>query len=393
MALPPLLETRSRRERAALRRRLDGLHRRLDRRFLDTDPLAFVHRYASPDDREIVGFVAASLAFGNVVAIRASLESLLRAVGPSPARFVDSFDPRRDNAFLAGIYHRWIREQDLSALFVVLRRIRERSGSIGLFFMEGYRPGDPDIGPSLASFSERALALAVSGTPEGKVAGLPETDVAGVPDPTIAEMLEAKGAAMRRASAAAVRGSGVATMRRSGGAGTPVGKPTGLRVEKPDTLPSRARIQRRGTLAPFFPSPRNGSACKRLNLYLRWMVRSGDGLDVGLWTGVARRQLVLPLDTHLARLTRALGLTRRRTPGWKMAVEATRALALLDPDDPVKYDFSLSRIGILDLCLHGRDPLDCRACPAPRPRIRRTPRPRARRAPRGSGAASTPAAP
>jgi uncharacterized protein (TIGR02757 family) len=118
----------------------------------------------------------------------------------------------------------------------------------------------------------------------------------------------------------------------------------------------------------FFADPTDGSACKRLNLYLRWMVRGGDGLDLGLWDAIPRRQLILPLDTHLARLVRALHLTRRRTPGWLMAAEATRSLALLDAEDPVKYDFSLSRHGILDLCVHGREPLDCPGCPCPRVR-------------------------
>src|SRR4030095_10459082 len=106
---------------------------------------------------------------------------------------------------------------------------------------------------------------------------------------------------------------------------------------------------RPGSVARFFASPRDGSACKRLNLFLRWMVRDGDGLDLGLWKGVSPRQLVLPVVNHLGRRARALGLTARRAPGWAMAVEATRSLALLDPADPVKYDFSLSRLGILDL--------------------------------------------
>jgi hypothetical protein len=147
--------------------------------------------------------------------------------------------------------------------------------------------------------------------------------------------------------------------------------------------------QRPGSVAKFFPSPRAGSACKRLNLFLRWMVRDGDGLDLGLWKEVSRRQLVLPLDTHLVRLTRALGLTKRRSAGWMMALEATRSLALLDPEDPVKYDFSLSRLGILDVCFHGRDALECRQCNAPRVRERkreaipRGPRKGARRSGRG----------
>ena len=294
MAAPPLLAASSGAKRAALRRRLEGLVARLDRRYLATDPLAFVHRYGGDDDRELAGFVAAGLAFGNVRSIQASVSGLLGAMGASPARFVDRFEAPRDGAALAGLYHRWIRDRDLVALLTVLRAMRERSGSIGRFFLEGHDPGAADIGPSLASFSERALALA-----------------------------------------------------------------------------AEARDRPRGaTVVPFFPSPRGGSACKRLNLYLRWMVRGDDGLDLGIWKGIPTRQLVLPLDTHLARISRALGLTKRRTPGWAMAVEATRSLALLDPDDPVKYDFALCRLGMLDLCLHGRDPLECRACPPPLPRAR-----------------------
>jgi uncharacterized protein (TIGR02757 family) len=115
-------------------------------------------------------------------------------------------------------------------------------------------------------------------------------------------------------------------------------------------------------VATFFPDPARGGACKRLNLYLRWMVRSDDGIDLGLLSEVRPEQLVIPLDTHVSRISRYLGLTGRRTVDWKMAVEVTDRLRLLDPVDPVRYDFALSRLGILEACPRRVDPVCCAAC-------------------------------
>lgn len=112
----------------------------------------------------------------------------------------------------------------------------------------------------------------------------------------------------------------------------------------------------------FFADPAHGGACKRLNLFLRWMVRADDGIDLGLWTPVRPDQLVIPLDTHVSRLSRYLGLSRRRTADWKMASEVTASLRRLDPQDPVRYDFALSRLGILDACPRRVDPVKCAAC-------------------------------
>lgn len=111
----------------------------------------------------------------------------------------------------------------------------------------------------------------------------------------------------------------------------------------------------------FFPSPENGSPCKRLNLYLRWMVRRKD-VDLGLWEEIHTSKLVIPLDTHIARISKNIGLTKRKSPDWKMAEEITENLKRLDPQDPVKYDFSLCRLGILDKCPKNKDPEKCREC-------------------------------
>ncbi len=119
--------------------------------------------------------------------------------------------------------------------------------------------------------------------------------------------------------------------------------------------PSRA-------MAHLVPNPRAGSACKRLLLYLRWMVRPADGVDLGLWTGVSPASLVIPVDTHIQRIAANLGLTERTTASWKTAVEITDALRALDPADPVKYDFALCHLGVSRQCPSRRDPASCATC-------------------------------
>jgi uncharacterized protein (TIGR02757 family) len=99
----------------------------------------------------------------------------------------------------------------------------------------------------------------------------------------------------------------------------------------------------------FFSRPSTGAACKRLNLFLRWMVRR-DGVDPGGWTTLRSSQLVVPLDTHTIRVGKCLRLTRRVSPGWKMAEEITAGLRGVDPDDPVKYDFALCHLSMMGAC-------------------------------------------
>jgi len=96
-------------------------------------------------------------------------------------------------------------------------------------------------------------------------------------------------------------------------------------------------------------SPEDGSACKRLNLYLRWMVRR-DAVDPGPWHAVPRAKLVVPLDTHMFRLATDLGLTTRRQADLKTALEITSGFARVSPRDPVRYDFCLTRLGINPAC-------------------------------------------
>ncbi len=107
-------------------------------------------------------------------------------------------------------------------------------------------------------------------------------------------------------------------------------------------------------------SPKSGSRCKRLLMFLRWMVRKDEaGVDFGIWENLKPHQLLLPLDVHVERTARALGLLKRKTADWKAVLELTRSCRELDPSDPVKYDFALfglSQAGKMPGCLLHRRP-------------------------------------
>ncbi len=115
-------------------------------------------------------------------------------------------------------------------------------------------------------------------------------------------------------------------------------------------------------LAHLLPDPARGGAVKRWMMFTRWMVRPDDGVDLGLWPQIPPSALLMPLDRHISRIARNLGLTRRATDDWKTAEEITAALRRLSPEDPVRYDFALCHLGIAGDCTHGRNPEACAAC-------------------------------
>jgi uncharacterized protein (TIGR02757 family) len=117
---------------------------------------------------------------------------------------------------------------------------------------------------------------------------------------------------------------------------------------------------RRGP-AHLLPDVRGTSGSKRLLLFLRWMVRPADGVDLGLWN-ISPKHLRIPVDTHIHKLAGNLGLTRRTSLSWETTEEITRALGRLDPEDPVRYDFSLCHLGMLRRCPSRRDSVLCEGC-------------------------------
>ncbi len=140
-----------------------------------------------------------------------------------------------------------------------------------------------------------------------------------------------------------------------------------------DIRSAYGRLPKRPGVCYFFPRPSAGSACKRLNLFVRWMVRR-DEVDLGVWTRVSASRLIVPLDTHIIRLGRCLRLTRYVSPGWKMAADVTASLRRLDPVDPVRFDFSICHLGMMNACGFGRKQGDSQ-CPLKghcHPRVRRS---------------------
>jgi uncharacterized protein (TIGR02757 family) len=285
---------------AALRPALDRLYRGCASSAAPEDPIDCIRVYSAAADREIAGFIAAGLAFGRVASIMASVQAVLAPMGPSPAAFVQGFEPGRDAGPFLRFVHRWVRGRDVVALLVILRHMVDTAGSLEQFFLEGDDPGSPDIGPGLESFCVRARAV--------------------------------------------------------------------------DLRPVYGRPAPRPGVHAFFPLPSGSSACKRLNLFLRWMVRRDD-IDLGAWRRVSPARLIIPLDVHVIRVGRCLGLTPYASPGWRMASSITASLRQVDPSDPVKYDFALCHLGMEGLCGFKTPGGDSR-CP-----LRGVCRPRARRRP------------
>jgi uncharacterized protein (TIGR02757 family) len=123
---------------------------------------------------------------------------------------------------------------------------------------------------------------------------------------------------------------------------------------------STTKTKRRGP-SHILPDPRGAGGSKRLLLFLRWMIRPADGVDLGLWDAPPAL-LLIPVDTHIHKLSKNLGFTRRKDASWKTAEEITLALRRFDPLDPVKYDFALCHMGMLQRCPSRRDAARCEGC-------------------------------
>lgn len=134
-----------------------------------------------------------------------------------------------------------------------------------------------------------------------------------------------------------------------------------IRKEGGLPLPGESRKTDRRGPVNLLSNARAGGGAKRLLLFLRWMVRPADGIDLGLWA-VPPRRLLMPVDVHIHKLSQNLGFTKRRDVSWATAVEITTALARFDADDPTRYDFSLCHMGMVQRCPSRRDAVRCEGC-------------------------------
>jgi uncharacterized protein (TIGR02757 family) len=285
-------KTREARRLSRVKRQLDRIRDGCDigaRR--DADPVGVVHRFRHPHDQELVGLLAASIAFGNVKTIRAKLEEALQRLGPSPALAAD--DQLAMFVRMGGWVHRVFRGEDVARLLIGARRIQRSEGSLGALF-ERLLSSRGDLRATLAAFCQ------------------------------------------------AIRSAG------------------GLPCRGEPNRSARGSPQRRGP-AHILPDPLGSGGSKRLLLFLRWMIRPADGVDLGLWR-VSPSVLLCPVDTHIHKLAKNLGFTERKDASWRTAEEITRALSQFDPQDPTKYDFSLCHMGMLQRCPSRRDTKKCEGC-------------------------------
>ena len=238
---------------------LEGLYERYNRReFVSPDPLELLYRYDDTSDREIAGFVASGLAYGNVQVIVRNAGIVLDRIG-EPRRFVERTTEQELLSLFSGFRHRFTAAADLAHFFLGIQGVFRRFGTLQSCFLHGFRPDHETVLPALTGF---LAAL----NPEG----------------------------------------------------------------------------RRNFL---LPDPRRNSVCKRLHLYLRWMVRKDD-IDPGGWEWVSPAHLIVPIDTHMFRIGSIMNMTTRKTPDCKTAQEITESFRRYSPDDPARYDFALTRVGM-----------------------------------------------
>ncbi len=241
-----------------LREKLESLYQRYNKReFVHPDPLEFLYLYENILDREIVGLVASSLAYGRVAQILKSVSWVLSQMGKSPRLFIEKTSKELLHSIFSEFKHRFTTGPELADFLYGIKLATKQHGSLGGAFLASMKDGE--IQGPMCSFTQCIL-----------------------PDCSFNSLL---------------------------------------------------------------PRPEKDSACKRLNLFLRWMVRRDD-VDPGGWEGVSPSMLVVPLDTHMFNISKRLGLTGRNQANLKTAIEITRVFAQICPDDPVKYDFALTRLGI-----------------------------------------------
>ena len=240
---------------------LDRLYNKFNRReFVHPDPLEFLYDYKDIHDREIVGLIASSLAYGRVDQILKGVSFVLKHM-PSPSGFLSSENLESLRTLFANFKYRFTTGEDLAFMLFGLKRIIEKYGSLYNCFIKGFKEEDESVLPGLFAF-------------------------------------------MRKFS-----------------------------------------FEARGRSSTLIPMANSCSACKRLNLFLRWMVRE-DNVDPGGWRGIPPSKLIVPLDTHLHKICLDLSITRRKQADLRTACDITAFFRKISPDDPVKYDFVLTRFGI-----------------------------------------------
>jgi len=245
-----------------MKNKLEGLYAQYNhRRYVHPDPLEFLYDYPDPLDREIVGLIASSLAYGRVAQILKSVSIILEKMQPFPRAFIMESSAKKLQSAFSGFKHRFTTGGEMTSMLLKTRELIEQHGSLYRSFLADFDKDDESVIPALSSFVKR-----FNGSDDGSKNSL-------------------------------------------------------------------------------MPDPERGSACKRLNLFLRWMVREDD-VDPGGWRGIPASKLIIPLDTHMYRICSGLDMTCRKQADMQTVMEITGYFRKISPEDPVRYDFAITRLGI-----------------------------------------------
>ena len=234
--------------------------------FIDSDPISIPHRFSKLQDREITGFWAATLAWGQRKTIIRSANRLVELMDGAPHDFIVNHE-EQDRARFLDFKHRTFQSTDTLWFLEFFQQYYQCHASLEQAFARHLHPGDTTTENALRGFHRDFFDHPYA--------------------------------------------------------------------------PERTR--------KHVATPERGSTCKRLNMFLRWMVRQDtSGVDFGLWSNIRPAQLLIPLDVHVERVARRFGLLRRKQTDWPAVLELTENLRAFDPEDPVKYDFALFGLGVLE---------------------------------------------
>jgi uncharacterized protein (TIGR02757 family) len=244
------------------KKKFELLYEKLNQReYVHPDPLEFLYNYDDIRDREIVGLVSASLAYGRVGGILKSVSAILKKMGTRPSVYLEENSFETIKMSLNGFTHRFANAEKMAAFLIGIKGVIEQFGSLEQCFNAGMDNSEETVFSGLSSFA--------------------------------------------------------------------------------------GQIRKYCPACPghLVPVPGRMSACKRFNLFFRWMVRQ-DAVDPGGWECCSPAKLIIPLDIHMYRICFQIGFTSRRSMDMKTALLITRAFGKISPQDPVRYDFSLTRLGI-----------------------------------------------
>lgn len=299
--------------------------------FIANDPVSIPHLFTKKQDIEIMGFWAATLAWGQRVTIINKCKELISLMDGAPYDFIINHE-EPDLKKLLNFKHRTFNDIDTLYFISFFRRHYERFDSLE----DAFRPLNnivtrSDIKAAASEKNDNEELGGILSLSKGARKGLP--DAARHTDFEPSENIR-----MHTDDEGVNRAASLRQAQTDNAAESALNHFRDYFISLPD-FPSRTK--------KHVSSPSQKSTCKRLCMFLRWMVRKDEqGVDFGIWNKLKPADLICPCDLHVDRVARKLKLITRKQTDWQTAVELTQNLRELDPQDPVKYDFALFGLGI-----------------------------------------------